>query len=295
MRVKPTVERTFVATFGDLAPPSPTEPEIDDGVGIHSVDGARALGFEGPLVIGVNLYARSVSGILEALGEEWLDHGWVFIRWRRPTLPGTKLRLRLEPTGDRYSLELAPPGRDACMVGEAGLGDAPWLDEYRLSQDRTSETRTVAIFPEDPPEGSETFDPTSPPIGKDIRTMAIRVSEEDACAFGRKYASQSFSEPFTDQAPVVHPALVATSMVYGLYHTFRFGDEHQGMAVSYHIQNLRRPIAGRDFILTGHITDMYERKGNHYALHDGALYDAEGTEYARLRHTAVVHFGEPGA
>lgn len=286
------IERTFVATFGDLAPPSPDEPEISEGIGIHSTDGARSFGFDGALVIGVNLYARSVPSILEAVGEEWLDDGWIEVRWRRPTLPGTELRLRISPSEDRHTLELAPPEQDACMVGEFGLGDAPWLGDYRLSRNLTPAGRPVRIFPEDPPQGSETFDLAAPPVGRELRTMAFSVSDDEARAFGRKYAHQAFSEVFTGEAPVVHPTLVASAMVYGLYHSFRFGDEHQGMAVGYRIQNLRRPVAGREFVLTGHLTDMYERKGNHYAVHDGALFDTDGVEYARLRHTVVVHLRE---
>lgn len=286
------IERTFAATFGDLAPPSPDEPDIPDGIGIHSTDGARSFGFEGPLVIGVNLYARSVSAILETVGEEWLDHGWIQIRWRRPTLPGTELRLRIRPTGDQHALELAPPGKDECMVGEFGLGDAAWLDDYRLSRNLTPEGRPVRIFPEEPPQGDDTFDLEAPPVGRALRTMAFSITEDEARSFGRKYAHQPLSEVFTGDAPVVHPTLVASAMVYGLYHSFRFGEAHQGMAVGYHIQNLRRPVAGRDFLLTGHLTDMYERKGNHYAVHDGALFDVDGVEYARLRHTVVVHLRE---
>jgi hypothetical protein len=100
------VRRTFRTTLGDLAAPAAEELDIVDGESVHSVAVAGELGFGGPLVIGVNIYARCIPGILE-MAESWMDQGWIEMRCRGPTYRGWRCgpfwpqRGRRRPVGSR--------------------------------------------------------------------------------------------------------------------------------------------------------------------------------------------------
>ena len=87
-----TIEGEFIATMDD-----PDDPEMFERNRIHTNSGAQEYGFEGAFVGGVTLYAWCIPTVIEALGEEWLDRGWVNIRFRRPTYPGAHIRVRVTP------------------------------------------------------------------------------------------------------------------------------------------------------------------------------------------------------
>jgi len=61
---------------------------------IHSSEGAKEFGYLGPLVGGVTVYSWTIPSILQALGEEWLDNGWIEFQLGRPTYPKDKLTIR---------------------------------------------------------------------------------------------------------------------------------------------------------------------------------------------------------
>ena len=87
-----TIEGEFIATMDD-----PDDPEMFERNRIHTTAGAQEYGFKGAFVGGVTLYAWCIPTVIQALGEEWLDHGWVNVRFRRPTYPGAHIRVRVTP------------------------------------------------------------------------------------------------------------------------------------------------------------------------------------------------------
>lgn len=279
MTVRAAFETEFTATLGDLVEPRP-EPPIEEplGDGIHSERGAREYGFSGPLVIGVKLYARCLPLILEACGEEWLDHGWLDYRLRKPTFPGTRLRLRLEREDDHYRLELRQRPGDVCLTGSAGLGAAPWLDELRTPQ-------PAAPLPaHEPPEPLSLVNAR---IGSPFRPLAVDIGARETSAFAAQYPRTPHLAAFTQDVPVIHPVLAVSQMVYLLEHTYKVGPENPTMAVGERIQNLRRPRANQPYALTGELADVFERKGHHFVAYDAVLSGADGVEYTRFRHVTV--------
>src|ERR1700759_3158188 len=94
MSPQPGVARTnmsqgeFTATMED-----PDDPEMFERNRIHTTEGAREYGFKGAFVGGVTLYAWGVPTIVEALGDAWVDEGWVNIRFRRPVYPGAQIKV----------------------------------------------------------------------------------------------------------------------------------------------------------------------------------------------------------
>ena len=65
-----TIENRVDAYLDNDDSPDITNP-------IHSTEVAKAYGFAGPLVGGVTVWGWATDTILEALGEEWLEDGWV--------------------------------------------------------------------------------------------------------------------------------------------------------------------------------------------------------------------------
>ena len=106
-----TIEGEFIATMDD-----PDDPEMFERNRIHTNAGAQEYGFQGAFVGGVTLYAWCVPTVIEALGEEWLDHGWVNIRFRRPTYPGARIRVRVRAQGGFAGLR--PGGAPRRRPGE---------------------------------------------------------------------------------------------------------------------------------------------------------------------------------
>ena len=269
------VEREFVATMRD-----PEDPDMQQRNAIHTTSGAARYGFEGALVGGVTLYGWCVPTILEAFGEDWLDRGWIHLLFRRPTYPDTRLRVSIarDDDGVNQLLALNEDG-EACLRGTLGLGDAPWLDQFQLSARRAPDP-ALADRP------WLTID--NAPVGQDLRTLAYTITEDDA----RLTAAQlgDVDGLFGGDRPLVHPSVIARHMINLLAHSYNYG--HPSIHASSHIQHLARVPAGQQLTLTGHFVETYERRGHHYAVIDGALLDAAGTEVARLRHTNIYKVAE---
>ena len=95
-----TIERSITAFLDG-------EDSIEIDNIIHSTEGAAQFGFSGALVGGVTVYSWAVPALIEALGEEWLDSGWIDFRLRRPVYPGDEITTRVVSTPP------APRGGDA--------------------------------------------------------------------------------------------------------------------------------------------------------------------------------------
>jgi len=186
-----TVEGEFIATMDD-----PDDPEMFERNRIHTNAGAQEYGFQGAFVGGVTLYAWCVPTVIEALGEEWLDHGWVNIRFRRPTYPGARIRVRVRPKEDSPAcvLEACQDDGQASIVGEVGLGTAPWLGDLRETPFSAPDLDGPALG--GPALGGPDLDGTdrpfltleNAPIGQPLRTYGYGQHTPAPPAVGQKLA-----------------------------------------------------------------------------------------------------------
>ena len=62
---------------------------------IHSTAGAARYGYTGPLVGGTTVYSWCIGALVEALGDAWLDEGWVEFQLRKPVYPGEEITTRV--------------------------------------------------------------------------------------------------------------------------------------------------------------------------------------------------------
>ena len=261
------VENRFTAWMEN-----PNDPTINNK--IHAADGAKEYGYRAALVGGVTVYGWCVPTLIESLGEDWLDRGWAEVHFRRPTYPGDEMTVRATPLDGTVELSVDNQSGDRCISGSIGVGDAPWLAMFQLSQ------RPVDPLPEVRPQ----LTLESAPIAKDILTRSFFVSEDEA----RQYANEkmrSTDARFNGSHPLVHPSFLALQMITHLNYCYDYGKP--SIHASSHIQHLARIESGQEITLTGHFVDAYERRGHHYAVFDGNFLGGDGREFARIRHTNI--------
>jgi hypothetical protein len=55
------------------------------------------------------------------------------------------------------------------------------------------------------------------------------------------------------------------------------------------IQFLSKTRSGQQLYLGGHVQNVFERKGNHYAVVDGLMVDEKGAALSQMRHTTIFN------
>jgi len=264
----PAVEKRFTAWMEN-----PNDPTIRNA--IHAADGARQYGYRAALVGGVTVYGWCVPTILEAAGETWFDNGWAEIQFRRPTYPGDEMTARATPVDGAWSITADKQEGETCVRGQFGLGEAPWLGmlsrSSRLEADPELEKREWLTL-------------ENAPVGKDLRTLPLNISPDEA----RETATKQLRETnplFIGEQPLVHPSTIARHMMTLLAYSYDYG--RPSIHVSTHIQHLARVESGQELLLAGHFQNAYQLKGHHYAIFDGTLLTPAGRELARIRHTNI--------
>ncbi len=270
-----TAERRITAFMEDPDAPRPENP-------IHSTAGGTEYGYRAALVGGVTVYGWAAPAIIEALGVSWLDHGWCELAFRRPTYPGDEMTARLTERADgTFELTMTNQEGARCLVGAAGLGDAPWLGEM-LTPDRLEAERRPESLPQ------LTLD--NAPVGEDLRPQAVEVTAEQA----RRYASEQVVDEhplFQGERPRIHPGWIAARMSPFLHHSFEYTPSIHAQS---HIQHLAPAFAGQTVTVAGRGVEVYERKGHQYIAADGLIIGEDGTWLARVRHTTIFSVAKRG-
>lgn len=265
-----SAERRMTAFLDGIDSPTIANP-------IHSTEVAKQYGYRAALVGGVTVYGWATPTILDARGERWLDGGWIEVAFRHPTYPGDELTISVAPDGDGASmLRMTKADGSDAVTGTLGLGEAPWLGEFRSPQRRVAEPR---------PERLPQLTMAIAPSGADIRPMAVSASADEM----RTYAleKQRSADPrFVGEQPLIHPGWIAARMTPLLHHSYDYGPSIHSRS---HIQHLAPAESGQTVTVAGHFVETYERKGHQYAVVDGVLLAEDGRELARLRHTTIFN------
>jgi hypothetical protein len=270
-------EGEFIATMDD-----PDDPDMFERNRIHTTAGAQEYGFQGAFVGGVTLYAWCVPTIVAALGEEWLDHGWINVRFRRPTYPGTAVKVQVSARDDGTSaFEAVKDDGEASIVGDAGLGDAPWLGDL-------TPTPFAPPEPDGGPRPWLTLEEA--PIGARLNSYRYGPLTPAPETSGSSLAEIINLD--TAAGPVMHPAVIARQMIALLMRSYDYG--HPAIHVSSHIQNFARIPAGEDVVACGTFVDAFERNGHHQLVVDADLYSLDGQRLARLRHSNIFKVRKAG-
>lgn len=259
-----TVTTTLTAVMPDADAPNAQNP-------IHSTDTARDHGYRAALVGGATVYGWCVAAILDALGNDWLAHGWADVGFRRPVFPNDRLKVRIGADG-RLTV-VGDDGRSR-IDGKVGLGRAAWFAEL---------TAPAAHEPQPPADPLPRLTPATVPIGQTLRTRQVALSRTDAEAFCRDKQHETL-ELFYGERALVHPAWLASQPIYWLHHSFEYGP---AIHTASRIQHLAAAHVDDEFVVSGVCVDGFERNGHHYIVNDTAIDDHTGAAIARIRHTAI--------
>ncbi len=244
---------------------------------IHSTAGAARYGYSGPLVGGTTVYSWSVAALVEALGDAWLDEGWVAFQLRRPVYPNEVITTRVESNGGDVAFTMTKHNGDIAVRGTAGLGIADFNAEISDATDRT---------PVPEPEHRLYITRELAPLGDDLPAMSIDLSSGEA----ERYAAELARDP--DQrwcganAPV-HPGWIAQRANALLAHTWRYTSIH----ASSQIQHLAPVHADQRLLVSGRLDSGYERKGHEYAIIDLTVTSEDGRDLVRMRQPTIYQVG----
>ena len=248
---------------------------------IHSTAVARAYGFKGALVGGVTVYGWTVPAILEALGEGWLEDGWVDVRFRRPVYAGDFMTVAVSGRdGGIFELVMENQEGEHCLAGSVGTGLAPWLSELRRPQLLQAKPR-----PKDLPH----LTPANAPVCEDLRPLGIDLTAELATAYAHE-KQRDDSARWTGSDARIHPGWIAAQMTPLLHHSYDYGPSIHTRS---QIQHLAAARPGQRVTLAGTFVETFERKGHHYGVIDGVMLADDGQELARLRHTTIFQLAQP--
>tara|TARA_Y100001960_G_scaffold127733_1_gene136065 strand:+ start:3364 stop:4206 length:843 start_codon:yes stop_codon:yes gene_type:complete len=265
----PTIKNSIIAYLGHEDSPDISNP-------IHSTEVAQAYGFKGPLVGGVTVWGWATETILQALGEKWLDSGWAEYSFRQPTFPGDKLFIQATQNNstNNWTIEMINEFNVVCVIGEVGVGNAPWEKEFIKPTSMTpkSEIKT---------KPSLSLDET--PKHTDWNAMQVTFDNELASEFTT--VKQITTNPlFIGESKIAHPSWIAGWAEQLMRHNF---DIPTSMHTKSRVQHRQSVPEGTTVIGGAHILDIYERKAHHFVNFDVLLQDHSGSDIAQLRHWTI--------
>lgn len=245
---------------------------------IHSTAGAAQFGFEAALVGGVTVYSWAVPALIEALGEDWLDSGWIDFRLRRPVYPGDEITTRVTPSEQGIKFTMSKESGEVCIAGTAGTGEASFYNDLAIAQNRQ-------VVPAADP--TTLLTPENLPVGEDVAAMAVPMSVGDAAAYADQFARDS-DPRWRGEGARLHPGWIAGRCTRLIRHTYHYA---AGIHAGSQIQMLGPALAGQTLTVSGHMTDGYRRKLHEYCLLDVTISDEAGSDVARLRHRTIYQVG----
>ncbi|MCY3557245.1 MAG: hypothetical protein OXH13_01200 [Chloroflexi bacterium] len=255
---------------------------------IHSTAGAARFGYSGPLVGGTTVYSWSAAALVEALGDAWLDEGWVEFQLRKPVYPSEVITTRVisSPPAERGERSRrdrgGPPAIEFTMTkdngevavrGTAGLGTADFSSEITSAADRT---------PVPQPEERPFITRALAPLGEDLPAMATDLSHVDAETYADEKASDS-DPRWRGAGGRVHPGWIAQRANALLAHTWRYTAIH----ASSQIQHLAPVHPDQRLLVSGRLASGYERKGHEYAVIDLTITSEDGRDLVRMRQPTI--------
>jgi hypothetical protein len=246
---------------------------------IHDAAGADAAGYAGALVAGVRTYGWAAETITRALGESWLEQGWVDFSLKRPLYAEEPMRTVVERDGESWMVTCtAGSGADERIVlqGTAGLGEAAWTGDLEPPAPSPG-LDALEILPG--------YDLDHVPYRQPLRPLSAYVSSEAARSMVRDdlgLRSERYLGADTEPGHV-HPYFLAARMAPLTRHNFTYGPT---IHVRSQIQHRREARADCEITVGAQIVDAYDRHDHWYQVLDGIVTDDAGT-LALIRHHTI--------
>jgi hypothetical protein len=250
---------------------------------IHDDDVARAYGFGGGLVPGVDVYAYMTHPPAEGWGLAWLERGTLAARFVSPAYEDDVLTVAVGdvvegPDGTRtVSLEVRKPDGTVCAVGEAGLPPEAGADAV---PDHAGRADWPAATPPDPGRPRPPASPESLPPG---RGLALAPHAFHAAKAGEYLDDVREGLPLYREAAVAHPAWLVrgANSVLG---------SNVALGPWIHVESVTRHLGlvtdGMVVEARARVVDEWERKGHRFVRLDVGLF-GDGQLVVRIDHTAI--------
>lgn len=254
---------------------------------IHDDEVARAYGFGGGLVPGVDVYAYMTHPPAEAWGLAWLERGTLQARFVSPAYEDDALTVAAGEVvegadGTRtVTLEVRKPDGSVCAVGEAGMppdGGTRAPDAPDAGDDESPE------WPEATPrEPGHPLPPASPRSLPPGRALALAPHTFRAAKAGEYLEEVREHLPLYREAAVAHPAwlvrsansVLGSNVALGPWIHVESVTRHHGLVTDGMVVEAR-----------ARVVDEWERKGHRFVRLDVGLF-GDGELVVRIDHTAI--------
>tara|TARA_B100000579_G_scaffold429853_1_gene442293 strand:+ start:520 stop:1131 length:612 start_codon:yes stop_codon:yes gene_type:complete len=162
------------------------------------------------------------------------------------------------------------------IEGTIGLGDAPWIDEFKLPSNRS---------PVPEPEDRPFLGLNEIPTDLDYPSMSVPLTADDARVWMAERIHDDDPAWSSGDTPVTHPSWVLGQMTPLIRHSYRMP---AGVHASGRVQHLGPFHADGDVVVAGRWGELEVRKGKPWSTTDAVFIDAHGSEVALVRQVAVI-------
>jgi len=193
---------------------------------------------------------------------------------------GDELLTEVTPSADNSEVGLITQkvlsdGR-ITIEGTIGLGDAPWIDEFKLPSNRS---------PVPEPENRPFLGLNEIPTDLDYPSMSVPLTADDARVWMAERIHDDDPAWSSGDSPVTHPSWVLGQMTPLIRHSYRMP---AGVHASGRVQHLGPFHADGDVVVAGRWGELEVRKGKPWSTTDAVFIDAHGSEVALVRQVAVI-------
>jgi hypothetical protein len=244
---------------------------------IHDDAVARALGFSGGLVPGVEVYAYACHAAVGRWGRAWLERGRMQCRFLKPVYDGRTVTVSGAQAGaDQLAITVESEGV-LCATGHAALPQAaapPGIDAYARRS---------------PPAERPPADETSLAAGTALGIRPLALTGELAAGYLRDVRE---TDPIYAREGLAHPGqLLRLANLVLRENVVLQPWIHTGSTVV----NFAAARVGAVLSARGRVAANYQRKGHRLVDLDIILVADERTVLAHVLHTAVYRLRQLGA
>jgi hypothetical protein len=251
-------------------------PEIQQANPIHA-EGAKAYGYDRPIVAGLSSYGWAMASVIELLGEAWLDGGWSDMSFPRPVFAGDPLTTTARLVGDGLCEYVQVNGIGKVTVqGRAGLGPAPFAPEWDLP---------VRRAPVPPAEHRPMMLPSEVPVAEDYPPMAVPLGVDEARSWSAGRLGDLHPRYHDGPTPRAHPSWVPGQMTPLIRHSYRFA---AGIHTSGRVQHLAGIRAPQTVVVAGRWVSNELRNGRWWSTSDAVFLGEDGTELAYCQQSQII-------
>jgi hypothetical protein len=242
---------------------------------IHDDDSAKVYGYRGALVPGIILYGYMADVVARSWGMDWVARGTMRSHSRRPAYEGDRMVITASPVsedaaGKSVTMEMRDEAGNLVAAGGATLPNA------------TASAPNLADFPVQPivvplpPIAPGGFKPGDR-FGNKPDTVDAEALKDSLALFGQTW-------PVFAAEGIIHPSKFPQAATHAALSSYALPTP--SIYVSAETQHLGLARVGETLTSSGYVTNVYERKGNHYTDQLHVVF-ANGRPVALVKRTSI--------